>query len=90
MKLFFFNMWHICLIWERYSKIKICVIEENKSRLHSGKAFCEAVQNVMSCRLLSASTEVKIYVILIVSVVCVVVNLVSLPLKEKHKPRALE
>jgi len=83
-------MWHICFIQKRHSKIKIFVIEENKGRLHSGKSCCEALHNVTSCRMLSASTKVKIYVILIMSAVCVVVKLGSLPLKATHKLRVLE
>jgi len=26
------KMWHIYFVWERHSKIKICVVEENKSK----------------------------------------------------------
>jgi hypothetical protein len=63
------KIWHIYFIWERHSKIKIYVAEENNSRLNSAKACYEAFQNVMSCRLLSATTQVKFYVIVIVSAV---------------------
>jgi hypothetical protein len=53
----------------KHYKLKIYVVEESNSRLNSVKACCEAVQNVMSGRLLSASKKVKFYVILIVSAV---------------------
>jgi hypothetical protein len=75
-----------------YSYLGTTVTDENlvhediKSRLNSGNACYDSVQNLLSSRLLSKNVKIRIYKTLIFSVVLYG----SLILREEHRLRVFE
>ena len=63
--------------------------EEIKSRLKSGNACYQSVQNLLSSSLLSKNTEIKIYRTIILSVVLYGCETWSLTLREERRLRCL-
>jgi hypothetical protein len=64
--------------------------EEIKSRLKSGNAFYHSVQNLLSSSLLSKNVKIKIYRIIILSVVLYGCETWSLTLREECRLRVFE
>jgi hypothetical protein len=67
-----------------------CVQEEIKSSLHSGNACYHSIQSLRSSSLLSRNIKVKIYKIIILSVVLYGCETWSLALREDHRLRMFE
>ena len=64
--------------------------EEIKSRLSSGNACYQSVQNLLSSRLLSKNSKIKIYRTIILTVVLYGCETWSLTLREKRRLRVFE
>jgi hypothetical protein len=67
-----------------------CIHEEIRSRLNSGNACYQAVQNLLSSHLLSRNVKIKIYKTIILPVVLYGCETLSLTLREEHKLRVFE
>jgi hypothetical protein len=67
-----------------------CMQEEIKSRLNSGNACYHSAQSLLSSRLLSRNVKVKIYKIIILSVVLYGSETWSLTLREENVLRVFE
>jgi len=67
-----------------------CMAEEIKSRLRSGNACYNSVQNLWSSRLLSKNVKIKIYRSIILPVVLYGCKGWSLTLREERKLRVFE
>jgi hypothetical protein len=63
---------------------KNCIHDEIRSRLNSGNACYNAVQNLLSSRLLSRNVKIKIYKTIILPVVLYGYETLSLTLREEH------
>ena len=72
-----------------FNKLKF-YSEEFKSRLKSGNACYHSVQNLLSSRLLSINTKIKIYRTIILPVVLYGCETWSLTLREEHRLRVFE
>jgi len=66
------------------------IAEEIKSRLKSGNACYNSVQNLLSCRLLSKNLKIKIYRTVILPFVLYGCETWSLTLREERKLRVFE
>ena len=64
--------------------------EESKSRLKSGNACCHSMQNILSSRLLSKNTKIKIYRTIILRVVLYGRDTWSLTLRGERRLRVFE
>jgi hypothetical protein len=64
--------------------------DEIRSRLNSGNACYQAVQNLLSSRLLSRNVKIKIYKTIILTVVLYGCETLSLTLREGHRLRVFE
>jgi hypothetical protein len=64
--------------------------EEIKKRLNSDNACYHSVQNLLSSRLLSKNTKVRIYETIILSVILYGCETWSLTVREEHKLRVFE
>ena len=64
-----------------------CIHEEIKSRLNSGNACCDSVQNLLCYRLISKDIKIKIHRIKILPVVLYGCETWSLRAREKYKIR---
>ena len=69
---------------------KNSILEEIKNRLKSGNACYLSVQNLVSSSLLSKNFKVKIYKIIILSVVLYGCETLSLTLRERRRLRVFE
>jgi hypothetical protein len=58
--------------------------EEIESRLISGNACYHSAQRLLSCRLVSTSVKVKMYKLIIMTVVLYGCETLSLTLRKKH------
>jgi hypothetical protein len=67
-----------------------CIHEGIKSRLNTGNACYHAVQNLLSSRLLSTNTKIKIYNTIELPIVLYGCETWSLTLREEHKLRVFE
>jgi len=66
------------------------ILEEIRSRLRSGNAYCHSVQNLLSSRFLSKNLKIKIYGTIILPVLLYGCETWSLTLREKRKLRVFE
>jgi len=64
--------------------------EEIKSRMESGNACCQSVQNLLSSSWLSKNIEIKIYITVILPFVLYRYETWSLILREEHRLRVFE
>src|SRR5215470_13967781 len=64
--------------------------EEIKSRLKSGNACCHSVQNLLSSRLLSKNTKIRVYRTIILPVVLYGCETWSVTLREEQRLRVFE
>jgi len=69
---------------------QISIQEEIKSRLKSGNAYYNSVQNLLSSSLHSKNLKIKIYRTIILSVVAYGCETWSLTLREEHRLRVFE
>jgi hypothetical protein len=69
---------------------QISVQKEITRRMNSGNAYYHSVQNRLSSRLLSKNVEIRIYKIIILSVVLYGCETWSLTLSEEHRPKVCE
>jgi hypothetical protein len=67
-----------------------CIHGEIMSRLNSGNACYNAVQNLLSSRLLSRNVKIKIYKTIMLPVILYGCETLSLTLREEHRLRVFE
>jgi hypothetical protein len=67
-----------------------CIHEEIRSSLNLGNACYDAVQNILSSRMLSRNVKIKIYKIIIIPLVLYGCKTLSLTSREEHRSRVFE
>ena len=82
--------WKGLNIWEQLLTNKNSIAEEIKSRLRSGNACYNSVQNLLSSRLVPKNLKIKIYRTIILPVVLYGREAWSLILREERKVRVFE